>query len=180
MADPKTLARPYAQALFDLSQNQLEDTLHWIEAMASYTSDQSIQQFILDPKNTPQQIVNLFFSLWQGNTLQYANSFLQTLIDNKRTIILPEIATQFRHLLNRTLGIKEVTVYSAFALNGTQTQNLKVLLEKRFSSKLRLNVVVDNSLIGGVRIVLGDQVIDTSVKARLTQMKEVLLSSCDQ
>jgi F-type H+-transporting ATPase subunit delta len=97
-------------------------------------------------------------------------------IDNGRISVLPEIANQFRMLKNMENGSSDATVYSAFPLDHTAMVDLAVTLEKRFGKKLNLVVELEPDLIGGVRVVVGDEVLDTSVKARLEQMKVALIS----
>ena len=96
------------------------------------------------------------------------------MIENGRLSVLPEIASQFRALKNALGGVSDAVVYSAFPIEGAALTDLAVLLEKRFGRKLNATVRIDASLIGGVRVVVGDQVLDTSVKARLEQMKVAL------
>ena len=72
------------------------------------------------------------------------------------------------------LGSSDATVYSAFPLGGAELANLTATLEKRFGRKLNLKVELEPELIGGIRVVVGDEVLDTSVKARLEQMKAAL------
>ena len=98
------------------------------------------------------------------------------MIDNGRISVLPEIASQFRALKNAKSGSSDATVYSAFALEGAALADLAATLEKRFGRKLNLTVELEPALIGGVRVVVGDEVLDTSVKARLEQMKVALIS----
>jgi F-type H+-transporting ATPase subunit delta len=97
-------------------------------------------------------------------------------IDNGRISVLPEIASQFRTLKNAQSGASDATVYSAFALDGAALAELATALDKRFGRKLNLQVELEPALIGGVRVVVGDEVLDTSVKARLEQMKVALIS----
>ena len=98
------------------------------------------------------------------------------MIENGRLSVLPEIAAQFRTLKNAQSGSSDATVYSAFALDGAALADLSSTLEKRFGKKLNLQVELEPALIGGVRVVVGDEVLDTSVKARLEQMKVALIS----
>jgi len=65
-------------------------------------------------------------------------------------------------------------VYSAFPLDNAALKELEPTLVQRFGRKLNVSVQLDESLIGGVRVVVGDEVLDTSVKARLEQMKAAL------
>ena len=79
-------------------------------------------------------------------------------------------------LKNAQSGSSDATVYSAFPLDGPALADLAATLEKRFGRKLNLKVEQEPALIGGVRVVVGDEVLDTSVKARLEQMKVALIS----
>ena len=94
-----------------------------------------------------------------------------------RVDALPEIAAQFRALVNAQGGSSDAVVFSAFAIDDKALAELTVVLEKRFGRKLNVTMQLDASLIGGVRVVVGDEVLDTSVKARLDQMKVALTAS---
>ena len=103
-----------------------------------------------------------------------ARNFLRVIIENGRLDALPEVALQFRGLVNRRNGSSDAIVYSAFPVDDAALAGIGEALEKRFGRKLNLSVEIDESLIGGVRVVVGDEVLDTSVKARLEQMKAAL------
>ena len=96
------------------------------------------------------------------------------LAENRRLSALPEIAKQFRVLSNAKNGVSVGVVYSAFELDGAALADLSSSLEKRFGKRLTLTQAADESLIGGVRVVVGDEVFDTSIKARLEQMQVAL------
>jgi len=87
---------------------------------------------------------------------------------------LPEIASQFRALKNAQSGSSDAVVYSAFAIDAAALAQVAQTLEKRFGRKLNVSVELQPELIGGIRVVVGDEVLDTSVKARLEQMKVAL------
>jgi F-type H+-transporting ATPase subunit delta len=103
-----------------------------------------------------------------------ARNFLQTVIDNGRVAVLPEIASQFHALKNAQAGTADAVVYSAFEIDSAALAELAQVLEKRFARPLNLSVQLQPDLIGGIRVVVGDEVLDTSVKARLEQMKVAL------
>ena len=102
------------------------------------------------------------------------SNLLGAVIDNGRLAALPEIALQFKALVNAQSGTSDATVYSAFAIDDGALADVVSTLEKRFGRKLNARVVIDAELIGGIRVVVGDEVLDTSVKARLEQMKTAL------
>jgi F-type H+-transporting ATPase subunit delta len=103
-------------------------------------------------------------------------NFLRTVLDNGRLAALPLMAEQFQTLVHARQGVSEAIVYSAFPIDAAQLADIQGSLEKRFGGKLQLSVQVDPTLIGGVRVVVGDEVLDTSVKARLERMKTALLA----
>jgi F-type H+-transporting ATPase subunit delta len=95
-------------------------------------------------------------------------------VPHGRVAALPAIARQFRHLKNASEGNADALIESAFALESAQVQELVVALEKKFAVKLKPQVSVNPALIGGVRVTVGDQVLDSSVRAQLDQMRVAL------
>jgi F-type H+-transporting ATPase subunit delta len=101
-------------------------------------------------------------------------NLLRTVVDNGRVAALPEIAAQFNAMVKARSGTSDATVYSAFPIDAARLAEVTPTLEKRFARKLNVSVVVDPELIGGIRVVVGDEVLDTSVRARLEKMKLAL------
>ena len=176
MAELATIARPYAEALFKASASDLGSTAAWLDELASIAANVQLQQFAGNPSVTAAQTFDVISGVAKTTLPEAAKNFLRAVIDNGRIGVLPEIARQFRVLKNAQSGSSDATVYSAFALDGAALADLAVTLEKRFGRKLNLAVELEPALIGGVRVVVGDEVLDTSVKARLEQMKVALIS----
>ncbi|HEY3047640.1 MAG TPA: F0F1 ATP synthase subunit delta [Polaromonas sp.] len=176
MAELATIARPYAEALFKASASDLAGTAVWLDEIAAVASNEQLQQFADDPKTSVTQVFDVVVGVTKATLTDAAKNFLRTVIDNGRLSVLPEIANQFRVLKNARSGTSDAIVYSAFALDGSALADLAATLEKRFDRKLNLKVELEPALIGGVRVVVGDEVLDTSVKARLEQMKVALIS----
>jgi F-type H+-transporting ATPase subunit delta len=174
MAELATIARPYAEALFQASRADLAATEAWLQQLAVIAADAALQQFAQDPRVTSQQVFDLIAGVAKTPLPPQAQNFLRTVIDNGRLNALPEMAAQFRALKNAQSGISDALVYSAFPIEGAALADLTATLEKRFGRKLTVKVELDPALIGGIRVVVGDEVLDTSVKARLEQMKAAL------
>ncbi|MPM14019.1 ATP synthase subunit delta [bioreactor metagenome] len=178
MAELATIARPYAEALFkackDVAGVDLTATASWADELAAIAADPQVRSLADNPKVTPEQLLGLFTSIVRTQLPAMAGNFLKTVIDNGRVGALPEIAAQFRALVNASKGSSDAVVNTAFPLDAAALSDLGATLEKRFGRKLNLSQKVDESLIGGVRVVVGDEVLDTSVKARLEQMKAAL------
>ena len=175
MAELATIARPYAEAMFKASAGaDLQGLSTQVDALAAVAADPQLRQFADNPNALPSQVFDLVTGVAAIPLADAAKNLLRTVIDNGRLAALPEIGAQFHALVNARSGVSDATVYSAFPIDATQLPQVVASLEKRFGRKLNVSVVVDASLIGGVRVVVGDEVLDTSVKARLEQMKVAL------
>lgn len=174
MAELATIARPYAEALFQAAQADLNGTAAWLDALAAVAANPQLLEFAGNPKVSDEQVMEVITSSASVKLPDAGRNFLRLLVENGRLAALPEIAQQFRQLKNARSGASDAVVYSAYPIDATQLGDLAATLEKRFGRKLNLTVQEDPSLIGGVRVVVGDEVLDTSVKARLEQMKVAL------
>ena len=182
MAELATIARPYAEALFKSAGaaggaqglDDLERTAGWVDQLAAIAGDAGLLQFAGNPKITSEQVFDLVSGVSSGSLPDNAKNFLRVVIENGRLEALPEIAAQFRRLKNTLAGSSDATVYSAFPIDAKALSEVAQVLEKRFGRKLNVTVQEEPALIGGIRVVVGDEVLDTSVKARLEQMKTAL------
>jgi len=177
MAELATIARPYAEALF--KSNGLgapQETADLLDSLALISQDDSVQQCTLNPKVSVSQVMDLLASVMKISLPKGLVNFLQTLLEHRRLSVLPEVAHQYRALLNAQSGFSEAVIYSAFPLDAAAQAAVTEVLVKRFARQLQTSVEIDESLIGGVRVVVGDEVLDTSVKSRLEEMKVALTS----
>ena len=179
MAELATIARPYAEALFKANGVGDPSALAAeLQSLADIAGDPQLRQFADDPKVTPDQVFELISSVARpaGSAALSgpAANLLRTVIDNGRVVALPEIAAQYHALVNGRSGTSDAVVHSAFPIEPQQLNDVVTALERRFGRKLNANVVIDPTLIGGIRVVVGDEVLDTSIKARLEQMRAAL------
>ncbi len=174
MAELATIARPYAEALFKATSKDLNGAAVWVDALSAVAQNAQLQQFANSPKASTDQVFDLIAGVAKVDLPDAAKNFLRTVIENGRLNALPEMANQFRALKNAQSGSSDAVVHSAFPIDGAALAELAVTLEKQFKRKLNLSVVLQPELIGGIRVVVGDEVLDTSVKARLEQMKVAL------
>lgn len=179
MAELSTIARPYAEALFEAAKTkgQLDAWLAPLEDLAALMRHPQVTQVVADPKLGADVVVNLLAGLVKSPLPAEGRNFLATLIDNDRLVTLPEIAQQYRALKNAADGVADCTIESAFPMADGELAGLVQALSKKFGLKLKATVAVDPSLIGGVRVTVGDHVLDTSVKTRLAQMQAALTSA---
>ena len=174
MAELATIARPYAEALFKAQASDLAGTAAWLDELAAVADNEQLQQFADSPLVTEQQVFDLISGVLRTALPEAGKNFLLLVIENSRLAALPVVAQQFRALKNAQSGTADAVVFSAFPIDASALADLSATLEKRFARKLNVSVQQDDSLIGGIRVVVGDEVLDTSVKARLEQMKAAL------
>jgi F-type H+-transporting ATPase subunit delta len=175
MAEPSTIARPYAAALFQSSTAaDGAQLVAQLDTLAGIAADAGLRQFAADPRVSDEQVFGVVTGIAGAALNPKLRNLLSTVIDNGRLSVLPEIASQFRTLVNDRGGIADAQVVSAFPLDAGQQASLAKVLEKRFGRQLKVAVAVDPTLIGGVRVTVGDEVLDTSVVARLEQMRAAL------
>lgn len=174
MAEIATIARPYAEALFKATSKDLNGAAVWVDALSTVAQNEQLQQFADSPKASTDQVFDLIAGVAKVDLPEAAKNFLRMVIENGRLSALPEMATQFRALKNAQSGSSDAIVHSAFPIDAAALADLGKTLEAQFKRKLNLSVVLQPELIGGIRVVVGDEVLDTSVKARLQQMKVAL------
>ena len=176
MAVLVTIARPYAEAVFRLAleNKALAGWSERLSLLSDIAGDQRMRSCIGNPELSAAQKSELFKSL-VGKALEASEAnLIDVLAANERLSALPEIAGLFEALKATQEGVKEATIYSAFPLDEEQRKALIADLETRFKTRLTAEVVVDQSLIGGVKIVVGDQVLDTSVSGKLESLRLAL------
>jgi len=177
MAELATVARPYAEALFRVAQDG--DMAAWsslVSELAQIGANPDVQAFAANPNLNHAQLADTIASLVKSPLNSEAKNFIAMLAENGRVTLLPEIAAQFHVLKNAREGAADAHIHSAFDISAGQLAQLVATLEKKFGRKLNPTVTVDPSLIGGVRVVVGDEVLDTSVRAKLQQMQVALVS----
>ena len=176
MAEPSTVARPYAEAVFRLADaaDALAKWSAMLAELAQVSVDQRVRSAVADPNLTDAQVAGLFISILSGKLTGEAENFLRVLAENGRLNLLPDIRMQFDALKNEREGVIEAEVQSAFALTEAQVSDLVQRLERKTGRKVRTQVRLDKELIGGVKIVLGDKIIDGSARAQLGMLETAL------
>jgi F-type H+-transporting ATPase subunit delta len=177
MAELSTIARPYAGALFETARASGEGLDRWlafVDELAALMSHPQVAEVVADPKLDDGQVADLLAGLVKQQLPAAATNFLKLVVANQRLTALPEVAVQFRQLKNEAEGVADCLIETAFPLSDGEVGELVAALAKRFGTKLRPSVEVNPGLIGGVRIAVGDQVLDSSVRARLNQMQTAL------
>jgi F-type H+-transporting ATPase subunit delta len=176
MAEPSTIARPYAEAVFRLAdaQGKLAEWSGVLANIAAVAADERIRAAVGDPNLSAAKIAGLFISVLSGKLSGDAENLVRVLAENGRLDVLAEIRTQYEALRNEREGVVEAEIHTAFDLDSAQLADLVARLEKNTGRKVRASVHVDKNLIAGVKVVLGDKVIDGSARAQLGALENAL------
>jgi len=176
MAEPSTIARPYAEAAFRLADEQGR-LAEWSAALANLSAvadDARVRAAMADPNLAGAKVAGLFIAVLAGKLSGGMENFVRVLAENRRLDVLAEVRAQYESLRNEREGVVEAEIHSAFELGAEQLADLVARLERRTARRVKASVRIDRSLIGGVKIVLGDKVIDGSARAQLGALASAL------
>ena len=176
MAELATIARPYAEAAFEIARDAQalpawSDMLHFA---ASIVGDPRVAQALDNPRLDTGAKESLLLSIGGDRFTPEACNFVRVLVEAERIELLPQIAQMFDVLKNEAEAVATAKIESAFELSDAQVAELRSALEKRFGKTIETTVVVNPELIGGARVTVGDAVLDGSVQAKLDAMRAQL------
>ncbi len=177
MAEIQTLARPYAEAVFELAQSHQALTA-WSEMLAFFTAvagDENMQRLASNPRVDRGRFLDLFLGIGGKHINAEGANFIRLLVENRRLSLLPEIVKQYEARKTEAEARVEATVVSAFPLEAAQRQSLNEALKRKLGREVNLTIEVDKSLMGGIVIRTGDLVIDGSVRGRLADLATYLI-----
>mgnify|MGYP003513277094 FL=1 len=178
MAEAITVARPYAEAVYKhaVTSGELPQWSKMLQLAAMIAENGEFKLLIGNPVVTAKQLEEIFLEIGKSKFNTEARNLLMLLADNKRMQVLPQISQLFEQLKAQREGVVEAKIVSAFALEGRQLKKLIDDLEQKFKRKIEARVSIDPELIGGVKVEIGDEILDASVRGKLEAMAIALKS----
>ncbi len=176
MAEISTIARPYAVAAYKLGKEQ-KALAKWSEMLGFATqvaSDVNMRAYINDPKVVASDLQATFLKVCGDKLNVSAQNLIKVLVEYGRMSILPAITTAFEELKAQDEGVLEASIIVAAKPSVAEVKNLVARLETKFGKKVEATVSVDPEIIGGIKIIVGDTVIDASVKGQLQNLAYTL------
>ncbi len=186
MASYATLARPYAQAVFQVAQssNSEDNWAATLPVLKAVMLHDGVSRLVSDPTMTAKEWESLFMDILQSACAaevsalgEHLLQFVRLVIEARRQLVLPEIADVYKQLLADLRGIQDVSLTSAFPLSDEKQAFYIKSLKKQFDSDLKVTFLVDSSLIGGAIVRSGDRVMDGSIRGKLNRLAQQLLGS---
>jgi F-type H+-transporting ATPase subunit delta len=178
MAEALTIARPYAEAVFRLAKadDTLSDWSSMLQLTAVVADDKRIRALLGNPEVSTKRLGELLLDICGDKLSNKGRNFMLLLVESKRVEVLPEVSELFEQLKTQHEGVLEAKVASAFAMTDVQLKDLVAGLESKFKRKIEAKVNVNPELIGGVKVEIGDEVFDASVRGKLEAMSIALKS----
>ena len=172
MAEISTIARPYAVAIFNLAKEEksLSDWSDMLALMSSIVENKDIKLFIQDSKVLDVDREKVLLDICGNQINNSGKNLIKLLVEYKRLLILSEITLVFESLKADDEGAMEAQIIMAEKPDEKMVENLINSLEKRFDKKIEGKVVIDKSIVGGTKIIVGDSVIDASVREQLDNL----------
>ena len=176
MAEKITIARPYAQAVFDIAQGQgkLAEWSQALELLTVVASDARVEQLLGNPHVSAEQLVTLVTDVCGKALSAEAVSLVRVLAENRRLGLLPELTALYEALRAEAEKTVQAEVTSAYPLTEEQKAGIAASLKRRLGREVQLTCTTDESLIGGAVIRAGDLVIDGSVTAHVSRLAAAL------
>jgi F-type H+-transporting ATPase subunit delta len=178
MARPSTAARRYAEAAFELATRDgtLDAWRDDLDLAARLVGDEQVVSIVGSPARPIAERRALLERLLGGRVAQPVANLARLLTERGRVDLLPAVATEYRRLLNRRRGVVEAVVTSAAPLSADEAAAVRRRVEAMSGAAVELSAVVDESLIGGLTIRVGDRLLDASVRGRLERLRDQLVA----
>lgn len=177
MAEISTIARPYAIAVFQLAKGEKKLAV-WsdlLSLLSGLVKDVEFRAYLEDTKILDSDRESALLKC-VGDIDEHGKNFIKLLIENKRLMVIPHIFNLFEELKDSEEGTMEAQIIVAEKPEAAVVKSLIASLEKKFNRKIESNLVIDKSIIGGTKIIVGDTVIDASVKGQLDSLAYSLKS----
>lgn len=176
MAESTTVARPYAQAVFQRA-HETQSLDAWSSALsvaAAIAANPDMQQLFDSPKYTEQQLADLFAEVCGEGLGNEGRNLVQLLAENRRLTVLPEIASLYEQFRSEAEGAVQALLITAYPATDAQKAEVVAALRKRLGKDIQLEVKTDSTLLGGAVVRAGDLVIDGSVRGKLARLSTAL------
>ncbi len=176
MEERTTIARPYAEAAYAQARRE-EQVSAWadaVELLSVIVSDEAVALRLNDPRVSRAQLEELVMSVGGEAFSGTRGNFIKVLLENGRLGYAPEICSLFQALRTADENQLDVEIISAYPLDTASEGAIAMAITEKMGKEIKMNSQVDPSLIGGVIIRAGDQVIDASLRGRVNQLSNVL------
>lgn len=172
MSELSGLARPYAKAIFELAR-ETKEYAKWSEQLSflsAIAADPDMANIVQDPSISDSQLTDLILDVAGDKFDEQTRNLVKLLVRNDRLMVTDDINQQYTVLRDEAEQVIEAQLITATEVDESQKQSIEKALSARLGKKIKLEALVDESLIGGAMVRAGDWVVDGSVKAQLQDL----------
>jgi len=171
------VAKIYSQALFEVGKegNKLDKYLKEVKFVGDVCSEyKDFFELMKTPKISINEKKNVFEETFEGKLSKETNNFIKIILDKRRIKNIFEIIKEYEKLVDEYNGVVKAEAYTTMPLDKDTLKSLEKKLSSITDKNVKLENKIDKSLIGGIRITLGDKVIDDTLKSKLSNMESSL------
>lgn len=164
----------YAKSLYDLSKD-LDQDLNDLEVLKSCISNSNeLVKVLMHPSISKEEKKELFKNLLSGKVEEYFLYFIYVLVDNERILELENIYDTFKMLVNEKKNILNCEVVSKYPLDKNIKEDLIKYLSQKYQKEIKLKETINDELIGGIKVIVQNEVIDYTIDSTLTNLKNTI------
>lgn len=177
MSSDTIVAKRYAKALFAVAQEksaiqQVEEDLRSIVEVIEGNAD--LKKLLLHPNVDASDKIKMLKGIFEGKVSEPVLSTLQLLVERRRESILRSLLDHYVSIADAALGQASATVYAPFALTEAESREIARQFGRLTGKKIRLESIVDPSLLGGIQVRIGDRLYDGSLSGKLARLQKTL------
>ena len=182
MSESKTIARPYANACFEVAQDggSTGEWLSFLETAAEVVKDEAMLDLVKSPGIDKQALAKTIFTIAnEASDVSKSDermNFVSLLAQNSRLEALPEIKEQFQQMKQELEKVVEATITTASEISDESLSTIKKALETKLQQSVTIEVMMDEGLIGGAKIQIGDNMIDASIRSQINELGRILMN----
>ena len=180
MSEAKTISRPYASACFDVAQEagNTNEWLLFLEAAAEVVKDEAMLNLVKSPGIDKQALAKTIVAISNKasgvSDSEERRNFIFLLSQNNRLEALTEIKKQFQQMKQELEKVVEATITTASEISDESLNTIKKALEAKLQQSVTIEVMMDEGLIGGAKIQIGDNMIDASIRSQINELGRIL------
>lgn len=164
----------YAKSLYDLSKD-LDQDLNDLEVLKSCISNSNeLVKVLMHPSISKEEKKELFKNLLSGKVEDYFLYFIYVLVDNERILELENIYDTLKMLVDEKKNILHCEVVSKYPLDKNIKEDLIKYLSQKYQKEIKLKETINDELIGGIKVIVQNEVIDYTIDSTLTNLKNTI------
>ena len=173
----KGMAKKYARALYNVAvqqedvkkvSNRINYIANVMKAVPEFT------QLLQTHRVSTENKINILKNVLKDNVSSLEIELISHVLEYNNILILPDIAKHFEYLVETDSNLVNMAITSATELSAKEVEHIQSNIESQLNKKVDVRTTIDKSLIGGVRLRVGNIVIDNTISRRLDMLKNTL------